>query len=178
MRKGQFICDETRVRMQEAKRGHFVSDNTKTKISQSKKGTLPWNKGLNKFTDDRIKKSGIKESLSKKGKPSGRKGIHFFDADTKLFIFQLRKWKNKVFDRDDHTCQSCGKINFKIREKVSHHIIPVKRMPELWFEEENGITMCKGCHCAFHRIFRNDNVGFNELMKFLLHKRPGAIKCA
>lgn len=55
---------------EEAKRkisiaGKNISDETRKKMSKSKKGMIPWNKGLTKETDERVRKYGENESKTK-----------------------------------------------------------------------------------------------------------------
>ena len=60
------------------------------------------------------------------------------------------KWRKEVFERDDYTCQECGIRNKKGLGKTielnPHHIKSVKNYPNLVFEVDNGITLCRSCH--------------------------------
>jgi hypothetical protein len=61
---------------------------------------------------------------------------------------EMEDWRNKVFERDNWTCQKCrarSKANGYIRIEA-HHIKPFAKFPELRFEIDNGITLCKKCH--------------------------------
>jgi len=58
------------------------------------------------------------------------------------FTPEYLEWKDRVFERDDHKCRICGSDK-KIQ---SHHIFPLRDMPLLAFDVENGITLCKKCH--------------------------------
>jgi len=60
------------------------------------------------------------------------------------------EWKKAVFDRDDGTCQKCG-ISKNLE---AHHILPWALFPELRFEVENGITLCKTCHKRYHFVWK------------------------
>lgn len=53
-------------------------------------------------------------------------------------------WKLKVKQRDNYTCQICGK---KIEKKNchAHHIIPKGVKLTRW-DIDNGITLCYRCH--------------------------------
>lgn len=56
--------------------------------------------------------------------------------------------REACFERDDYTCQSCGKRGGKLN---AHHIWPFQRFPELKFEVSNLGTLCKECHDDFHK---------------------------
>jgi len=60
------------------------------------------------------------------------------------------EWKKAVFDRDDDTCKKCSVRGGKLE---AHHILPWARFPELRFEVENGITLCRSCHKRYHKVW-------------------------
>ena len=64
---------------------------------------------------------------------------------------ELRKL---VLERDNWTCQRCGKSKNDDIELVlhCHHIEPVKRNPVESADIDNCITLCKECHKEVHRI--------------------------
>lgn len=67
-------------------------------------------------------------------------------------------WRKSVFERDDYTCQLCGKRGYKLQ--VDHHLVPfavilkifnietlkeAKNCKILW-ETKNGRVLCRICH--------------------------------
>lgn len=56
-------------------------------------------------------------------------------------------WRNKVYARDNWTCQECGQ---KLKDIVAHHIKSFRDNPELRYDVENGRTLCRSCHKKFH----------------------------
>lgn len=64
---------------------------------------------------------------------------------------QYRKWRNKVFARDNYTCQNCGKKGGNLQ---AHHIKPFAKYKRLRFSIKNGITLCKECHKLIHKNLR------------------------
>lgn len=54
------------------------------------------------------------------------------------------KWRQRVFERDDWTCQDCGKRGNGTLH--ADHVLPFSLFPELRFDELNGRTLCKPCH--------------------------------
>jgi 5-methylcytosine-specific restriction endonuclease McrA len=53
------------------------------------------------------------------------------------------EWRKSVFERDNHTCQECGKRGGYLE---AHHVKPFAFFPELRYELSNGQTMCRPCH--------------------------------
>ena len=56
---------------------------------------------------------------------------------------ETRQWRNNVFLRDDHTCQTCGIRGGNLEVD---HIMPFALYPELRHQVFNGRTLCKPCH--------------------------------
>ena len=51
-------------------------------------------------------------------------------------------WRKKVYRRDDYTCQMCSS-----RKKIeAHHIKTWSEFPQLRFDVNNGVTLCRLCH--------------------------------
>jgi len=53
------------------------------------------------------------------------------------------RWRDKVFIRDDYTCQDCGKRGGDLE---AHHIKSFANYPEARFAVSNGQTLCLHCH--------------------------------
>lgn len=51
------------------------------------------------------------------------------------------QWSKAVKERDNHTCQYCGKKEYL----NSHHIFSRSNFTTRW-DLDNGITLCSGCH--------------------------------
>ena len=64
-RTGLKRSEEARQNMR--KKHKPLSEETKHKMSQSRKGKIPWNKGLTKETDQRVKQNGLSVSKINKG---------------------------------------------------------------------------------------------------------------
>lgn len=96
----------------------------------------------------------IKQSLSlKKAYAEGRmsKGESHWNwkggiTSTKKKIFrslEYKLWRIEVFERDNYTCQECGKVGGKIQ---ADHIKRWADFPEVVFDLKNGQTLCIDCH--------------------------------
>jgi len=57
------------------------------------------------------------------------------------------EWREKVFERDNYTCQDCGSDSEFL---TAHHKTPVKENLLLIFDVENGVTLCTECHQERH----------------------------
>lgn len=77
-------------------------------------------------------------------------------------INEYSNWRNKVFERDNHTCRHCGSMAGGTLR--AHHITTIKeivmkfnitdfveliKLQEMW-DINNGITLCEDCHIKEH----------------------------
>jgi hypothetical protein len=68
------------------------------------------------------------------------------------------KWRKKVYERDNYTCQSCNDDSGG--NLVAHHLESYRTNENLRTSVENGITLCEKCHKLFH-----DNYGYGSNSK-------------
>lgn len=66
--------------------------------------------------------------------------------------YLYREWREKVFQRDNWTCQMCNNRGGFLHP---HHIKSFSKFPELRFKLSNGITLHKDCHILLHHLLRN-----------------------
>jgi len=79
----------------------------------------------------------------------GEKATNFKDGrcGERLLIrasLEFREWRDKIFKRDNYTCQECS--DNKGGNLEAHHIKSFAKYPKLRFKINNGITLCKICH--------------------------------
>lgn len=103
--------------------------------------------------------------------PFWRGGVR---ADNKALreTLDYKRWREKVFKRDDYTCQKC---NCRGGDLQAHHILPFSDYEELRCEISNGITLCKKCHHvaykgSFHNIYGTHNNTKEQLEEYLNKK--------
>ncbi len=117
---GYRIKEETKKKLSEALMGHKMPDHVKKMLIERNTGSNNYNwKGGVTPRNKAIRKSS-----------------------------EYREWRESVFERDNYTCQECG-IRGGNGKKVTlqpHHIKPFCEHEELWFEVDNGTTLCVGCH--------------------------------
>ncbi len=117
IKEGQHFSQKT-----EFKKGKHFSLKT-----EFRKGQIPWNKGK-----PYLQLRGEKHPFWAGGK-SRHRGIGW------EFI------RKKVWERDNYTCQLCGKLKKEIKGKLeTHHIIPYKLSKDNSLN--NLITLCTSCH--------------------------------
>ena len=128
--KGKPLSDELKQKLSNAKKGkpikHFIenSEEIRNKISKALTGKpQPWNRGENHFNYN--PNSQHKERNVAYGR------------------VEYKNWRKKVFERDNYTCQRCGKRGVELN---AHHTIPWAINEKERYNIENGITLCIECH--------------------------------
>lgn len=146
---------EYRKKMSKLFQGHSVSDETRKKISESVKTnpTRYWQGKSRPDISAMMKKrmKGYKpspETVEKTRKrftgatnPRWKGGITPEDRKERLKFRHIMQ--QKIFARDNYTCQICDAYGSPIQVD---HIKGWAKHPELRFEESNCRTVCMACH--------------------------------
>jgi len=157
---------ESKEKMRKAHLGRKLSEETKEKL----KGRIPWNKGLTKETDIRIKKQAKDISRILKGKEGnfknkkhttetrekisnskkGQKSWNYIDGRSKncspaRYGDDWFKIRMLIYRRDNFTCQECTlKMSKETGAFHVHHLQPF--LESFDNSLSNLITLCPSCH--------------------------------
>jgi hypothetical protein len=146
------ICNKPKIRNESkvcrpcASKIAIRTDEWKRKISESQKGKIISPEQIKKFVE------------KMKGRVSPLKGIPKLHLrgdknpcwkggrnERMQLMGQVEyiNWRKMVFERDNYTCQFCGKRGCKIQ---ADHILAWATHPESRYDINNGRTLCIPCH--------------------------------
>lgn len=117
-------------------------------------------------------------SLEKTSERMRGNGCHFWkggingENDTLRHRKEYRDWRTLVYERDDYTCQCCGKRGASLN---AHHINSFASHKDLRYDVNNGITLCTNCHDStesgsFHNTYGTHNTTASQLREYILNK--------
>lgn len=66
----------------------------------------------------------------------------------------IDRFRNKVYQRDEYTCQVCGQAD---KELNAHHLDGWNWAKGRRFDVSNGVTLCEECHIKFHKTYGKGN---------------------
>lgn len=119
--------------------GFKHSEETRNKMSRNRRGIK-----MPPRTPEHSKK--ISDSL-KNGKSrwyiDGRSKINKTERQLFMETPEYKNWRKLVFERDNYTCQICGKHGVKLN---ADHIKSFRNFPKLRTTLDNGRTLCIPCH--------------------------------
>ena len=148
------------------RKGYKHKEESKRKTSEKLKGRDCWwirGKTPSKETRQKIREKliGNKNSEGKIGYWRGKKNPYTSGSNNHNWnggkshyrtiiknLYSYREWRKKVFERDNYTCQICGKRGGNLH---AHHIEAFAKNKNKWFSLENGLTLCKEDHLGVHR---------------------------
>jgi len=141
--------------------GRKHSEETKAKVSQNRKGKdlgnthgftkghMPWNKDKPHRVHNAEWRAKVSKATSGPNHWNWKGGVDSFNRLMRSSS-KHKQWAKAVYERDNWTCQSCGK-HCQRTEIIAHHIISWKKNSILRFDVSNGITLCRECHCFLHK---------------------------
>lgn len=113
-----------------ARKDYRHSEETLRQMSKSMKGVVP--KNMFEPGEKNINWKGGISTLSMKIRQSK----------------SYREWRRAVLERDNYTCQMCGRKYSKLN---AHHKIPFSESRLNRLDLDNGITLCVDCHATKHQ---------------------------
>lgn len=122
--------------------------------------------------DEIAKINAIKRNKLMSGENHPRWRFDFTEKDrneTRYYNPKLFRWRNKVYKRDNFTCQKCK--DDQGGNLVAHHIYSWDKYIKLRFITKNGLTLCENCHKDFHKRYgygNNTKKQFNNWMKEII----------
>lgn len=84
---------------------------------------------------------------------------------------EYHQWERAVKERDNYTCQCCGKRGGNLN---SHHLNGYHWDKDHRHNVDNGITLCVNCHKEFHSIYGNKNNTKEQYKEFVNNKNKSA----
>lgn len=187
--KGYKMSEEHRRKMIASKRGKKHSAETKKKMSIARKANPtkywegkvgPWKgKKRSEETKRKIsetnKKNPVRYWLGKKRPDIAGENNNFWRGGTSSERIKVtntpkyQNWRKQVFERDDYTCQECGKRGTHLE---AHHIKPFTKYPKLRFVVSNGITLCKKpCHTCHSKTIKKEYLYEKHFKEILENKK-------
>jgi len=114
-------------------------------------------KGIHCSPDTEFKKGNhySPETEWRKGEQTAGENHHSWKGgitpinDTIRHSAEYKEWAESVYKRDYYTCQRCG-VHCKRGNIIAHHIKTFNEYPELRFDIDNGMTLCRACHIREH----------------------------
>ncbi len=166
---GRKLSDKHKTKIGASMNGRIIHRGAKiSKAQKGKKKNFPaWNKGLKGVMPVPWNKGikgymGANATSFKKGDPriTGKNSPNWKGGVTPE-VEKIRKskdyinWRNKVYERDNFTCQECGQHGGDLH---AHHVFSFSEYPALRLDLENGQTTCKDCHIHIHQSYKRQSI--------------------
>ena len=108
-----------------------------------------------------------KEGLKGENNPNYNPNLTPEEREQGRNIEGYKDWRKEVFERDNYTCQCCGKKGERLN---AHHIFGYAEHKDLRTEVDNGITLCEDCHREYHKQYGYKNNDYKDFFIFLNNK--------
>lgn len=139
--------------------------------TEFKKGHIPWHNGTRGTGVKKQRKWTLEEREKMAEVRRGPKSHLWKGGTSKLSyhirrIFQYEDWRRSVYERDNYTCQHCGKrggelqadhiiaLSVLLRKYEIKSIEQAIQCKELW-DISNGRTLCIPCHTQTETYAKN-----------------------
>jgi hypothetical protein len=84
---------------------------------------------------------------------------------------EYENWGKSIYKKDNYVCQCCGIKGVGILN--AHHLYSWDEHPDLRFDINNGVTLCKHCHGVFHKLYGKGNNTKEQYLDFIANIRKG-----
>jgi 5-methylcytosine-specific restriction endonuclease McrA len=159
---GQSFGDKSKyIKISQKQKGRKLTKEHIEKLKGKRLNAIPWNKNTKGLTR-------ANSGSFTKGKTKGENNVNWKGGISKendiiRHSIEGELWRNSVFARDGYTCQITG---IKGCNLVAHHINNFADYPELRFAIDNGITISKEIHLAFHKKYGRKNNTREQWVEF------------
>lgn len=129
-----------------------------------------WNKGISRTPEEKLKMSENRKGKSAgKDHPMWKGGVGRPDSPRNkrkkiMYSYEYKLWRRECLLRDFFACRKCEVSGGRLEV---HHINNFAEFPELRFEIENGITLCRIDHKKFHKIYGQKNNTVEQITEFI-----------
>jgi len=169
--KGKKLLEETKIKLSKAAKeryknkedhprfGKQCSYETKQKIAKALK---------NKYSKEEHPNFGRPGKFGKDN-PNWNSNLTDEDRQHTRRYPGYKEWRNKVYEKDNYTCQICNDNNGG--NLVAHHLESYTNNKELRTKLSNGITLCDVCHMNFHHQYGYGDNTKKQFKEFLVQDK-------
>lgn len=143
---GRKYSAERRKKISDGLKGNKLSVKHRAKISNGLKGKKHSLETRNKRSATLKRVNGGHLHHNWKG------GIDRGEQKRHRETVEYRYWRDSIYQRDNYTCQECGKRSVKLN---AHHIKSFTKYPKMRHDITNGISLCIECH---YGIYHNGRI--------------------
>lgn len=159
------VCDGTILNLMKKFNIPSFSNSEAYKIYLYEKGGLEKARKLQSTMENRIRSSCRQHGIDTKD----FKGFSTTEQHMARNNTYYKEWKRKIFERDNYTCQCCGKHGGNLN---AHHLYNFSEYKDLRYDINNGITLCEKCHLinysgSFHAIYGERNNTPEQVYEFI-----------
>lgn len=92
---------------------------------------------------------------------------YVWEKEIPHYFLKLKIWIAKVIELDGMKCRMCGAENSRANRLEGHHIVPMRDItdPNMVFDVNNGICLCRKCHMSIHYHEKKHEIFFRNLIQ-------------
>ena len=177
---GKKMSDEQKRRLSDSKKGKYLgTDNPNHRERYIIK--CDWcNEDLEPMTkseieawehhfckDKNCRGKWMSEKVKGENHPNYNPNLTDEDRADRRLLTENSDWRNKVYTRDDYTCQCCGQKGGRLN---AHHLNGFNWDIKHRTDVNNGVVLCEDCHKEYHKIYGKGNNTIEQFREFLYNK--------